>query len=70
VTHRLRPAKALLQKFSADWSPPEAGEYELRCRATDDEGRIQPVMGARNSIYAVNVVVEPSRERPESIVPK
>lgn len=46
------------QKFSTDWSPPEPGEYELRCRATDDGGRIQPVIGARNSIYTVNVVVE------------
>ena len=48
------------QKFSTDWSPPQPGAYELRCRATDHEGRVQPVMGARNSIYAINVVVEDS----------
>jgi sulfane dehydrogenase subunit SoxC len=46
------------QKFRTDWSPPQPGEYQLRCRATDDQGRVQPVMGARNSIYTVNVVVE------------
>ena len=46
------------QKFSIDWSPPQEGQYELRCRATDDQGRVQPATGARNSIHAVNVVVE------------
>jgi len=47
------------QKFSADWSPAQPGEYELRCRATDPNGRKQPATGARNSIYSVKLVVEP-----------
>ena len=47
------------QKFSIDWQPSRAGEYELQCCATDAQGRTQPASDARHAIYSVKVIVEP-----------
>jgi sulfane dehydrogenase subunit SoxC len=46
------------QRFSHAWRPPRAGTYDLRCRATDVNGRIQPTEAARNAIHAVAIAVE------------
>ncbi|MGH8218223.1 MAG: molybdopterin-dependent oxidoreductase [Steroidobacteraceae bacterium] len=48
------------QRFEIEWTPAlEAtqteGETELWCRATDAEGRIQPLAGARNAVHRVPV---------------
>ncbi len=48
------------QTFSIGWKPPAAGKYRLQCRASDETGRTQPPAGARNAIYSVDVVVEPT----------
>jgi hypothetical protein len=45
------------QTFSIDWRPAAPGNYRLQCRATDIDGRAQPVSGARNAIYSVDIVV-------------
>jgi sulfane dehydrogenase subunit SoxC len=46
------------QTFAIDWQPPASGTYRLQCRATDADGRKQPVTGARNAIYSVDVVAD------------
>jgi len=46
------------QKFSIKWTPPKSGNYKLQCRATDDDGRIQPPSGARNAIYSVDIIIK------------
>ena len=46
------------QTFAIDWQPPASGKYRLQCRATDADGRKQPVTGARNAIYSVDVDAE------------
>lgn len=46
------------QRFSHTWRPPAAGRFELRCRATDVNGRIQPDDAARNSVHATEVTVQ------------
>lgn len=46
------------QTFEIDWQPPASGGYRLLCRASDADGRSQPVTDARNSIYSVDVVAE------------
>jgi sulfane dehydrogenase subunit SoxC len=46
------------QTFEIDWQPPASGGHRLLCRASDADGRSQPVTDARNSIYSVDVVVE------------
>lgn len=45
------------QKFSYHWAPNHAGHYELLSRATDRDGRTQPMDGARNAIHRVTVTV-------------
>jgi hypothetical protein len=45
------------QRFSVSWSPSQPGPTELRCRATDANGRTQPSDGARNAIHCVAVTV-------------
>jgi DMSO/TMAO reductase YedYZ molybdopterin-dependent catalytic subunit len=44
------------QPFSFEWTVQAPGAYELRCRATDSLGRVQPSQG-RNRIHAVAVTV-------------
>jgi len=46
------------QTFEIDWQPPASGRYRLLCRASDADGRSQPVTDARNSIYSVDVIAE------------
>ena len=46
------------QTFVIDWQPPASGKYRLQCRATDADGKKQPVTGARNAIHSVDVVAE------------
>ena len=44
------------QPFSFDWAPASPGAYELRCRAADSHGRVQPRTG-RNRVHTVAVTV-------------
>jgi len=53
-----RRAGRAWQTFSIDWMPSTPGTYRLLSRATDIDGRTQPLEGARNSIYSVDVAVE------------
>ena len=46
------------QTFVIEWQPPASGKYRLQCRATDAQGRKQPVAGARNAIYSLDIVAE------------
>jgi DMSO/TMAO reductase YedYZ molybdopterin-dependent catalytic subunit len=46
------------QTFEIDWQPPASGKYRLQCRATDADGRTQPVTGHRNAIYSVDVLAQ------------
>lgn len=45
------------QRFSYDWTALASGTHELLCRATDADGNIQPLSGARNAVYGVTVTV-------------
>lgn len=45
------------QKFSCKWAADKPGTHELLCRATDSDGNIQPLTGARNAVYAITVTV-------------
>jgi len=53
-----RRAGRAWQTFSIDWMPSTPGTYRLLSRATDIDGRTQPLEGARNSMYSVDVMVE------------
>ena len=46
------------QTFSIDWQASAPGAYRLLCRATDLDGRTQPLKNARNSMHSVDVVVK------------
>lgn len=46
------------QRFTCPWSPMRAGPHALLCRATDRQGRTQPLAGARNAVHRVEVTVE------------
>ena len=46
------------QRFSYHWRPPGIGTYELRCRARDINGRIQPGDAARNAVHRATVTIE------------
>jgi DMSO/TMAO reductase YedYZ molybdopterin-dependent catalytic subunit len=52
-----RGANHVWQKFTFEWRPARPGRYELRCRATDTRGRVQPPTG-RNRIHVVAVTVD------------
>src|SRR5215510_14828435 len=59
VESSLEPQKGLSwQRFSHIWQPPGAGTFELRCRATDVTGIIQPADTARNAVYKMSVHVD------------
>jgi hypothetical protein len=45
------------QRFAVDWDIPAPGTYEIRSRATDSQGRVQPAEG-RNSLHSITVTVE------------
>jgi sulfane dehydrogenase subunit SoxC len=45
------------QKFACSWTPQDSGGYRLMSRATDTQGRRQPLDGARNAVHAVAVEV-------------
>ena len=45
------------QQFTLDLELP-AGEHVLAARATDAQGRVQPLDGARNAVHEVRVVVD------------
>ena len=44
------------QRFEFSWDDAEPGTYEIRSRATDVRGRVQPAAG-RNSVHRVAVSV-------------
>src|SRR4051794_12877940 len=51
------PGPHAWRAWSYTWSPPAAGDYELRCRATDDAGHTQPAEAQWNvGGYANNAV--------------
>jgi sulfane dehydrogenase subunit SoxC len=45
------------QRFEFHWEAAQAGAYEIRARATDRQGRVQPDEG-RNAVHAITVTVE------------
>lgn len=45
------------QRFSYQWTPEQAGRYEVICRAVDQDGHTQPMEGARNAVHRVTVTV-------------
>ncbi|MDB5807357.1 MAG: oxidoreductase, molybdopterin binding [Betaproteobacteria bacterium] len=45
------------QRFAFEWTPAGPGTYQLACRATDRAGLRQPVQGARNEIFRLEVTV-------------
>ncbi|MBT3808578.1 MAG: molybdopterin-dependent oxidoreductase [Rhodospirillaceae bacterium] len=45
------------QRFSYQWSPSAAGGCTLMSRATNADGANQPLEGARNAVYALDVAV-------------
>ena len=45
------------QRFSYRWTPSAAGQHTLMSRATNADGNTQPMDGARNAVYAVDVTV-------------
>jgi DMSO/TMAO reductase YedYZ molybdopterin-dependent catalytic subunit len=51
------PTERSWQRFSIMWEPAGIGEFEIRCRATDEKGDCQPDENARNAIHIVNVNV-------------
>ena len=55
------------QRFRYDWAPSQPGRYEVMSRATDREGRTQPLDGARNAVHRVACTVAtdgPTSHRP------
>jgi hypothetical protein len=44
------------QRFGFEWQPAAPGVYEIRARATDSQGRVQPDSG-RNAVHAIAVSV-------------
>jgi DMSO/TMAO reductase YedYZ molybdopterin-dependent catalytic subunit len=46
------------QRFSLVWQPSGLGTFELRSRAIDVRGRVQPAGAARNAVYAMSVDVQ------------
>jgi sulfane dehydrogenase subunit SoxC len=45
------------QKFRFEWAPTGSGQFELCSRATDADGKCQPMDGARNAIYSITVTI-------------
>jgi len=46
------------QRFGFEWDAATTGPYEIRARATDSRGRVQPNTG-RNAAHAISVTVAP-----------
>jgi sulfane dehydrogenase subunit SoxC len=46
------------QRFSLLWQPNVPGRTELRVRATNEAGEVQPLEGARNALHMVEVTVQ------------
>jgi len=51
------PSGLAWQRFSHVWRPPWTGTFELRCRAIDANGKIQPANVARNAVHTTSVTV-------------
>jgi sulfane dehydrogenase subunit SoxC len=47
------------QRFSFTWRPERAGPTSLSSRAVDTSGETQPLSGARNAVYSVEITVAP-----------
>ena len=45
------------QRFSLEWQPPAPGHYLLQSRAINFLGKAQPLTGARNCVYEIEVIV-------------
>jgi DMSO/TMAO reductase YedYZ molybdopterin-dependent catalytic subunit len=61
------PGPHAWRAWSFDWTPPEPGDYELSCRATDSAGNVQPLQQpwnvggyANNAAQRVAVSVAPA----------
>lgn len=48
------------QAWRCTWTPAVSGPATLMCRATDAEGRTQPMRDARNAMHQVEVMILPS----------
>jgi hypothetical protein len=44
------------QRFGFEWDAAAPGAYDIRARATDSRGRVQPTTG-RNAVHAITVMV-------------
>jgi len=54
----LEPAqRRAWQRFSYMWTPPNPGDYDVRCRTQDVNGEIQPPNNARHSIQSILISV-------------
>jgi hypothetical protein len=51
------PVSRSWQRFSLRWTPERAGPVSLCSRAGNDQGREQPLSGARNAVHSVPVTV-------------
>jgi sulfane dehydrogenase subunit SoxC len=51
------PVERSWQRFSLRWTPEGAGTVSLCSRAGNDQGREQPLSGARNAVHSVPVTV-------------
>ena len=45
------------QRFTLTWPPPAPGRYRLLSRAWDAAGQTQPLDGARNAVYGLEVTI-------------
>jgi hypothetical protein len=45
------------QRFSHRWTANRAGAHALLSRATDSDGAVQPLAGARNAVHRVVVTI-------------
>jgi DMSO/TMAO reductase YedYZ molybdopterin-dependent catalytic subunit len=46
------------QRFSYRWSANRGGQFALLSRATDRDGTVQPLVGARNAVHRVSITVD------------
>ena len=46
------------QRFTFDWTPQARGPQQLACRATDENGNVQPDSNARNEVLRLQITVD------------
>ena len=59
IQARLDPRKKMSwQRFRYKWRVPKPGHFQLISRATDRDGKSQPLDSARNSVHKVKVAIQ------------